>query len=235
MDITFSIANWAGWMPGASTHEHWLKWAKDKTLTDDQEQPNVKVIPPMLRRRLSPMGRAAASVMLPLFEQYGQMPVVYVSRHGEVGRTLDMLQGLAQEEPLSPTAFSLSVHNALAGLLSIQQKSNAAITAIAAGENDLTPALLEAIGQITPEAPHVLCVFCDAPVPEFYQSQVPPDFMYAVAAVISNKPDFTLSVSKEPSSSEGNQSASPQALQLLEFLLKQEPQLPLGNWAIHRQ
>src|SRR4051812_6705411 len=103
MALTFSILDWKAWTPA-----HDL-------------QPDVSVIPAMLRRRLSPIGRAALSVIMPLADSQGAMPLVYVSRHGDLNRTLGLLQDLALGEPLSPTAFSLSVHNATAGLFSIQQ------------------------------------------------------------------------------------------------------------------
>ncbi|MFL0796658.1 MAG: beta-ketoacyl synthase chain length factor [Cellvibrionaceae bacterium] len=238
MELNFGIEDWAGWIPGASNEEQWRIWANSQetfqSLVETQEQPNVKVIPPMLRRRLSPMGRAAASVMLPLFATHGAMPIVYISRHGEVAKTLEMLTHLAQETPLSPAAFSLSVHNALAGLLSIQQKSDAAITAIAAGKNDLAPALIEAIGQLSSETPKVLCIFCDTPVPGFYQSQLPPSVMFAAAFVISDQFQYQL-VANPTDQGSDTLGMQPQALQLLKSLLLEESSLQIDNWKIVSQ
>ncbi len=238
MGISFGIKDWAGWMPGAATTQEWQEWVDQGAPTrndsdsssPETNKPNVSAIPPMLRRRLSPMGRAAVSVMMPLYEQYGPMPIVYISRHGEVSRTLDMLQDIATEEPLSPTAFSLSVHNAVAGLFSIQQKATSAITAIAATADDLIPSLLEARGQINHTTPYVLCVFCDAPVPDFYHSQLTPSFLYSAAFVVSAEEEFSLQTHSSTSAT----SELPQALSFLRFLLSNQSTLPCNRGKITR-
>ncbi|HLJ62547.1 MAG TPA: beta-ketoacyl synthase chain length factor, partial [Stellaceae bacterium] len=77
--------------------------------------------------------------------------------------------GLAAEEPVSPADFSLSVHNALAGLLSIATKNPAGHTAIAAGEDSFGFGLIEAVSTLmaSPEE-KVLLVFFDEPLPAEY-------------------------------------------------------------------
>jgi len=123
---------------------------------------------------------------MPLAETHGAMPLVYVSRHGDLHRTFQLLQDLASGEPVSPTAFSLSVHNATAGLFSIQQVLTKNITAISCGDAELIPALLEALGQCKPQEPKVMCVFCDEPPPDIYRDQAnQPEFPYAIALIIS--------------------------------------------------
>jgi hypothetical protein len=106
-----------------------------------------------------------------------------------------LLKDLASGEPVSPTAFSLSVHNATAGLFSIQQGLTKNITAISCGDADLVPALLETLGQCHTNEPKVMCVFCDEPPPDIYRDQVSqPEFAYAVALIISCGEDWTLGV-----------------------------------------
>jgi hypothetical protein len=47
------------------------------------------------------------------------VPLVFASRHGDVARSMDLLGALVSDQPLSPTGFGLSVHNAIAALYSI--------------------------------------------------------------------------------------------------------------------
>lgn len=218
MALTFSILDWKAWTPAQGT------------------QPDVSVIPAMLRRRLSPIGRAALSVIMPLAQSYGAMPLVYVSRHGDLHRTLGLLEDLATGEPLSPTAFSLSVHNATAGLFSIQQGLTNNITAISGGAHELVPGLLESLGLCTAQAPQVLCVFCDEPVPEVYQLQVDqPAQPYALALVLGTGQEWQLSCTGNPP---GELPSIPQALQLLELLHGERTGLLLASngsgWQLDR-
>lgn len=219
MALTFNILDWKAW-----------------TAAQDA-QPDVSAIPAMLRRRLSPIARAAMSVIMPLAQAYGAMPLVYVSRHGDLNRTLGLLEELARAEPLSPAAFSLSVHNATAGLFSIQQGLTHNIIALSAGADDLVPALLESMGLCDPQTPRVLCVFCDEPPPPVYAHQVDqPAQPYAVALVIERGQGWRLEHSA--SARAGDMSAEPQALQLLTLLQQQTTELWLSSntsqWQLRR-
>jgi len=95
--------------------------------------------------------------------------LVYASRHGELTRTTAMLGDLAQNQDLSPTAFSLSVLNASAGLFSILQRNTAPSTAISACAASFGYGLLEAWQQLAdqPQRP-VLLVYADEPPPDVY-------------------------------------------------------------------
>lgn len=220
MSVTFNILEWNAWTP-----------------TPDAAQPDVSAIPAMLRRRLSAIGRAAISVVMPLVEQYGAMPLVYVSRHGDLTRTLGLLEELARKEPMSPAAFSLSVHNATAGLLSIQQGLTHNVTAISAGGEDLVPALLEAIGLCDAHNSRVLCVFCDEPPPPVYQHQIDqPAQPYALALVL--EPGQAWHLGLAPHARAAGNTARPQALQLLALLQQQTAELGLAcntsHWLLRR-
>lgn len=218
MALTFNILDWKAWTPAQN------------------DAPDVSVIPAMLRRRLSPLGRAALSVIMPLAQTHGAMPLVYVSRHGDLNRTLGLLEDMAKSEPLSPTAFSLSVHNATAGLFSIQHGLTSNITAISGGAQELVPALLEALGLCNEQTPQVLCVFCDEPTPSIYQHQAEqPAHAYAVALIIGAGQDWQL---ESVGQSQVASSAEPQALQLLRVLQGDVDSLSLSHnrsdWLLRR-
>lgn len=145
---TLPIARWSAWRPGAAA-------------------PDVGFIEPLLRRRLSPLARAALHVAHACIGDLPAVRCVYASRHGELARTVDMLRGLAQGEPLSPTAFSLSVLNANAGLFSIIRGDTSPITALAAGADTFGFALLEAASRVAQEGGWpLLLLYADAPAPE---------------------------------------------------------------------
>lgn len=220
MTLTFSILDWKAWTPAHDA------------------QPDVSVIPPMLRRRLSPIGRAAMSVIMPLAQTHGAMPLVYVSRHGDLNRTLGLLEELAKGEPMSPTAFSLSVHNATAGLFSIQQGLTHNITALSGGAQELVPGLLESLGLCSLPMPQVLCVFCDETPPPIYQHQVnQPAQPYALALVIGVGGTWQLENLGQCDATLAG-SPMPQALQLVELLQGAGAGLTLpstgSNWHLRR-
>jgi hypothetical protein len=94
------------------------------------------------------------------------IPVVFCSRHGECGRSAELLTDLARQLPLSPTAFSLSVPNATAGLFSIARHDQANSLALAAGHSTVEHAVIEACGLLADGAATVLLVASDGPLPE---------------------------------------------------------------------
>ena len=129
----------------------------------------------MVRRRLSSLSRAALKVAHdcmpdPADQAQGEgVRLVFASRHGELKRTTDILLALSQKEPVSPTAFSLSVLNAMTGVLGIARGERAPASALSAGEETLGLALLEAHAQLLsdPSSP-VLVVYADEPVDPLY-------------------------------------------------------------------
>lgn len=98
------------------------------------------------------------------------IPVVFCSQHGEVKRSLEILEPLAREEAISPAAFSLSVHNAISGLYSIASADTAPMTALAGEADGAGHALVEACAQLAAGAPEVLLVVYDEPLPENYRA-----------------------------------------------------------------
>ena len=93
------------------------------------------------------------------------VPIVFCSRYGETARSVELLRSLAEHAALSPTAFSLSVHNSVAGLLSIARHDTANSIAIAAGEASAAHGVIEACGLMADGAEQVLVVVADAPLP----------------------------------------------------------------------
>lgn len=119
----------------------------------------------MLRRRASFLGKMALEVAYQCLEQRTDVPTVFCSRHGDVARALELLSDLARDVALSPTAFSMAVHNASAGLFSIARADRANHVALAAGASTIEHAVIEACGLLADGAPEVLLVVSDCPLP----------------------------------------------------------------------
>lgn len=219
-------------MPGISSREEWQDWQRGGRQPVAGDSPSVQQIPPMLRRRLSPLGKMALSVAWPLLAEGDSMPSVFCSRHGELERTAGMLQNLARGEALSPTHFSLSVHNAIGGVFSIARGDTSALTALAVGVEDMSQALLETrLILAEQQSAEALCLIYDAPLPEVYSEFGNyPQWPYAAAFVVgppgpADASEPALSVERcaaedlPPSADRPEAPDEPQALAFIRFLL----------------
>lgn len=169
--MEFFLVNWAVWMPTAFQG-------------DEPPLPELPQVPAMTRRRMSKLTKLAFDSALNtlISPTTSSLDIIYASRHGDLHKTLGLLAQVAAQEALSPTQFALSVHNAIAGQLSLYLKSNADACAISAGADSLHYALLEAAIRLNtdPALQHVLVVYADEPVPQVYQ-----DFCHDPAKPVS--------------------------------------------------
>jgi len=208
MSLSFSIKDWSMWQADAS-----------------EVAPNVKDLPMMLRRRLSRLGKIAMRVAHDIKDEKAVL-LVFSSRYGESAQTIKLLLALADKEPLSPAGFSMSVHNGLAGLLSIATKNTQNHTAISAGPSSFSHGLLEAVCLLQNEnTDGVLLVHYDEPLPEFYGPFHDEAFPTAGLALYLEKPNagsLILSVS----SAQGEASPEEDAISFAESVLQKN-----DNWS----
>ena len=160
MTSYFILSKWSAWVPGIES--------LDDSLITDASVGAPESIPNMLLRRLTPMARAVFNVADQCVNKGEALPVVFSSAHGEICKSLTMLKAIQSEDELSPVAFSLSVHNAIAGLFSIAYGNTQEITVIASGQEGIAPAFIDALGMLHEGAKEVLMVFYDEPIPDFY-------------------------------------------------------------------
>lgn len=191
----FTIDQWRAWAPGLEDVADWQAWSRQSASPVASDiQPDVSFLPAMQRRRLSPLARMAFSVAWPLADAHGApLPLVFMSRHGETPRTFALLSDVCAEAPLSPTQFSLSVHNAIIGQWSIMRGDTSEMTALASEGDGLEHAVLEAQMLLADGAPAVLLVIAEDAPPEAYApwiSDVP--FPYAVALLLKPGRDWQL-------------------------------------------
>ncbi|HEY1042989.1 MAG TPA: beta-ketoacyl synthase chain length factor [Telluria sp.] len=165
--ITFCIESHAVWAAGLESAAKWEAWC-DSPFPLEQfpySDPSVSAMPAMLRRRAGTLGKMALEVAYACLDGRANVDTVFCSRHGDVARSLALLEDLVRGEPLSPTGFGMAVHNANAGLLSIARQDRAQHIALAGAAATLEHGLVEACGLIAYGAPRVLVVMADCPLP----------------------------------------------------------------------
>lgn len=185
--VNFQIESWAAMAPELETREAWQHWLKHpQKLPETLGKVSLEKVPPMLRRRLGTPGKCAMAAALQVLNEDEHIPGVFASRHGDTALTLSLLEEMGRDEPMSPTGFSLAVHNAVSGLYSIARKDTSMVTSLAAMEGLVLHTLLEAAGQLQ-VSDRVLCVIYDIPLPELYRRYCTGnDFPYAIAMIISH-------------------------------------------------
>lgn len=198
--ITFNISQWRAWAPGLESAADWQAWSAAPCVPQAGEHPpDVAFLPALQRRRLSRLARMAFSVGWPLAEGLEALPLVFVSRHGETPRTFDILSDLAAEQPLSPTQFSLSVHNAVIGLWSILRNETSEMTAMAAAGDGFEHGLVEAAALLHEGAPAVLLIITEEQPPQAYRQWIDDvPFPYALALLLTPGEQWTLRLSDTP-------------------------------------
>lgn len=239
--FAFSIEKWQAWAPGLQDENSWREWALAPfcpyPTAGAGALPGTSFLPPMQRRRLSPLARMVFDCAWPLAEGEAPMPMVFASRHGETTRSFQLLQDLAAGEPLSPTAFGLSVHNAILGQWSIIRKETCEGVALAGDTDTLEHAIQEACLLMHAGAPQVLVVAAEERPPRDYQpwiDDVP--FSYAVALRLGAAPQWRLALRRSASAPAATAAAPdwPHPLNLLCHLLRGTPawshRAPARHW-----
>ena len=111
--------------------------------------PDVSFVPPLVRRRLSPLQK----MFFALARQVETGPsdsTVFASRDGEDTLTRRTVEDFNADGSVSPHRFSASVYNAAPGLWSVFTKNRAPYTAIAGGDDTIECGLLELLAGAEP-------------------------------------------------------------------------------------
>jgi hypothetical protein len=171
--VELAVNRWAAWAPGVADAASWNQWARGEGAIKGPVRPDVSFVASLQRRRLSDVSRMAFAVAEQCLDEVEPRPgLVFCSRYGEYPRSFEILQGLARQEPASPTAFSMSVHNTAASQFSMHRRDHSPYTALAAGETTLETAFVEAWSQIVENTGNsVAVVYHDQPLPALYRHQ----------------------------------------------------------------
>ncbi|ASK32968.1 3-oxoacyl-ACP synthase (plasmid) [Alcanivorax sp. N3-2A] len=233
-EFAITLARWAAWAPGLESAEQWARWSGDAAPATGNP-PALEWLPAMQRRRLAPLARGVFQVARQAAgDLAGSVPTVLASTHGELSRTIGLLEDIADGEPLSPAAFSLSVHNAVSGQLSIALGNRAPASSVALAGDGLGAALLEAHCLASPPQP-VLVVLYEAPLPHQYHRYYKSDpFPWALALLLGERGQrYTLT------SAPGSRPQLAQGPRLARFLARGEADLTLAgersdwHWSHH--
>ena len=231
--IPVHLRKWAAWAPGIEDAQAWLRWCAEPRELEAEGRPEASFLPALLRRRCSPLSRIMLTVAFECCgeDERAQVGSVFASRHGNINESIELLERLAHQLPLSPTRFSHSVHNAQAGLFSIAAGNRQASSSIAAETETFASGYLEALSFLerAPERP-VLLVMADVPLADvFAKLVVEPVASYGLGLLLASdgpgpRLDFGITA--------GGKAAAPprwpDALEFLRWLESPEPRLSLG-------
>jgi hypothetical protein len=222
----FCVEDWMACGPGLETRGDWIASSRGGSRSQNDTAQSAASLPLILRRRISVIGQRAFRASCALSDQRTAR-FVFCSRYGESDRTLRILRSIAAKEPISPADFSLSVHNALAGLLSIAWGNTAGHTAISAGADSFGYGLLEAIACLNDgSSDSVLLVYFEDVLPQPYD-EVADGAETCVALALLLKPpghegsEFALTLEPRNRAARA-QSASAQSLDFIRFMLSNE-------------
>jgi hypothetical protein len=236
--IIIGVESWSCWEP-RSDRSVCTSYSSGEVVSEELERPRLESIPPMQRRRLSPLARVAFHVLGECMAPAEQEPLIFSSVMGEIRRTHGIHDSLAAGDLVSPTAFSLSVHNSVAGLWSVIHGNKAPMLSLAPSGSSPVPALLEAAG-ILAEGRYksVLVVYCEEDYPEFYRPFMespigPTATALRLVAAGPNSGDFVLSLEQ---STEETTDAANSHRSFIELLKRREQRVivtePQARWQL---
>lgn len=132
--------------------------------------PALEYIPAMQRRRLSSIAKLALNSAIECIKKTPVDYIVWVSQYGDEHKTYKILNDVLQGLTPSPTQFSTSVHNAIAGLYSILCQDATPSTSLCANWSE---AMLEAYAYLKTMCPQgrAMVVYYDETLPDVYVEQ----------------------------------------------------------------
>lgn len=223
MKFSLDILDWQAVAPGINNCADWIQWAQCSGVDAfSGEIPKSEQIPMMAARRMSIGSRFAVDAGLSLFSKHQVDTAIFTSRHGELERTGRILHALAEDDAISPTEFSMSVHNTAAGWLTIISKNPLPVTSLAAGMDSFQQGLLEAQSMLAGGASRIMLVDFDGEIPSLYAESVNSEFLPYAMAIILAAGD-TLQCQRIAKNDEIDSLALPQGLQFLRGYLSSSP------------
>lgn len=187
--VRFAVTDWAAATPDFDIRAEWAAWSRTGApLPRSDAAVPASTVPASLRRRLDRLGRLAMQALLAV----GTGPddkLVFASRFGEMAKSFELLRQIQRGELPSPTAFALSVHNALAGQAAIAIGNRMAHSAVAAGRDTLAAGLIEAVGLAGRRAGgEAVLIHYDAPPPDDIGTAADEDALFALALRVTGAP-----------------------------------------------
>lgn len=148
------------------THEEGSSIQKEKIY----QYPKTPSIPMMQARRLHIGARLATEVFLQFSKSHAIEYALFLSAHGEIARSYKVIQDILHDKHVSPTDFSMSVHNAACGISSILTQSTFEMSSIAGNHDGFLTALYEINAQLLMGKNNILLIAFEGEMPEFYHN-----------------------------------------------------------------
>lgn len=183
---TVAITGVGLWLPGFPNTAAWLAGTADAAAA----KPVGTALDRVNRRRASSLDRALADTVAAAIAMAGAdattVPIVIGSSIGEAATMIGLLDELWRHgTPMSPADFTMSVHNAASGLISITNKNRGMTTSVAADHDTPAAALFEGIGLAVTHAGPVVVACGDEPAPATLVQHAPPWSMVTAAVVLA--------------------------------------------------
>ena len=227
--INFNIVKWLALCPEITNRNTWDSLAEKQDLCVGMYNHSpVNLIPPMLRRRMSSLSKLALQAAMGLSDKENIDYIVFASRHGDLTRTVTLLEEIIAGNDASPILFSQSVHNTAAGLFTIASKKAIPVCSLAAGEDTLHNALIEASCYLLDNPDDsVLVVNFDEPLPAPYQKFDNQERQgFALGLILASGDDFIIKIQQH---SQENEAQTPQALRCIDYLLNEQTSITINS------
>lgn len=189
---TLYLKGWNAWAPGLPTRDHWRNWLpQGGPLETLEAKPACKDAKPIWRRRYSLSSRMLIDTALHLCRDQAVDPtqthLIYGAENGETPPFIALLKDLTVSSPLSPTAFSNSVHHVPTGHFGMLAKHKGVSRTISAFEDTFICSCLDMAGLYSrePQLPTLMVMadqFLEHP---FDCPQSNPPFPYGAAFLFS--------------------------------------------------
>lgn len=193
MTHPLKIMAWAAWAPPLPDRDAWLRWLRDggELPAVVAEQPRGSEVPAMIRRRCGQNARMALETAFCACSAAGIAPaavqVVIGSPNGENHALKALLEELSQDAPLSPTAFTNSLHNVPSGYFGIVHQNRQLSRTISAFEDTFAWSWLDAqaLLQRKPELPVLLTLIDEIPPEPFERMLAVPPFPFSISLLLA--------------------------------------------------
>lgn len=223
MKFSLNLIDWQARAPGLSEATHWQTWAQEPfTIDPSAPQGKLTELPMMTARRLNSGSKLAVECGLSMLRRHAIDAVLYTSRHGELERNYRILSAMAVGQDVSPTDFTMSVHNSAVGALTIAAKQPIVSSSLSAGQDTFQQGLCEVISLLQAGYQRILMVDFDGLLPEFYHPRLPegmPTWAFAVALVFEAGSALQCSTQ---GGSVGKEPPLPQSMQFLQHYLSEK-------------
>ena len=192
------ITKFSAWAPGVETPDEWNEWALGKREIDlSSASPDLVFTDAKFRRRLSQISKMTVQVVHDLLPVAENSKIFFLSFRGELSRQFKINKMLIEDNDILPAAFSLSVFNAPAALVSIAFGLKGGYSAIYPGNNSLASglklaeaALLFGESESAAGPDELIFIYADEEIPPEYSEIFPgKHFPLAFAFLLSRKQD----------------------------------------------